>query len=715
VLDEALPNRQEISAFLSLLASKKPQDDNARRAYGWALDLDPLNGKALNGLGCMHLARGEWEDARECFLRAFSADPNPVYLVNRANAETKLDRLDCALDLCDRAIESDAAFLPAYIQKTAIQQLMKLELLPTIEAGLALDPGCWELRFARAELRFAAGDVDEALEDYELRPSRQDLASKLDEMREWRGESLDGKTLLVCLEQGLGDQIQCARYLRSECFVRANVVVFTRIELARLLAPLGHRIITSNVEADPITFDYWVGIGSLAKYCPDISCDSYLTPDPDVVEYFQRLMPQDGKLRVGLSWAGNPEMAQDDERSMHFAQLAPLLTAPGITFFSLQHGAPAAQNDGATESRPEDLALRTHDLADLAGAIANLDLVITIDSAILHLAGALGKPVWGLMFARRSARWKSERPLYPSARLLVQGTPGDWEPVIEQVRLALTEAAQKHLLTAHGSSQKPAPPALLQTVHGRYGGMTFHPNDHYVGRSLRQYGEYSEAEAELLRAVLQPGDTVIEAGANIGALTVAIADMVRSPGQVLAFEPQDAYFDLLNWNAGRLCNVIVYREALGNAFTPIQLAGIELEAVHAPGWKHEARQATVQQLTIDSRGSCPALIKIDVDGQELEILEGAEATIERARPFLYVENDKPDVYPNLIPWIDAHGYRIYQHFAPLFNPRNFAGNPVNVFGKLVSAMLFCVPKERFMPEDFVRRFNLQRVRLRKEQ
>jgi FkbM family methyltransferase len=240
--------------------------------------------------------------------------------------------------------------------------------------------------------------------------------------------------------------------------------------------------------------------------------------------------------------------------------------------------------------------------------------------------------------------------------------------------------------------------------------MSFHPNDHYIGRALHLYGEYSQSEAQLLAAALEPGDTVIEAGANIGGLTAAIADRVGPAGSVIAFEPQPHYFALLNFNVGGRENVIVREEALGaTEVDAIEIEGISLDAIHAPGWTGSGRKHLVFQATIDRLEADPSLIKIDVDGQELDILKGAEATIQRARPFLYVENDKPAKYPDLLSWIEARGYRIYQHYAPLFNPNNYAGYRVNVFGNIVSAMIFCVPKERFLPRDFPERFGLQRL------
>jgi FkbM family methyltransferase len=330
------------------------------------------------------------------------------------------------------------------------------------------------------------------------------------------------------------------------------------------------------------------------------------------------------------------------------------------------------------------------------------------------------------MYAPGDPRWDGEETtaLYPSARLFRQPTAGDWKSVIEQVAFELRpHGADLHSLPNTASpldcgpsvprrrepGVKPAPPPLLLNAPCKYGRMSFHPNDHYIGRALHLYGEYSESEAELLNAALQPGDTVIEAGANIGGLTAAIAARVGPGGSVLAFEPQPHYFALLNYNLGGRENVTVREEALGATQETIEIDGIFLDRVHAPGWAGGGRTHLVFQTTIDELSVDPSLIKIDVDGQELDILKGAEATIQRARPFLYVENDKPAQYPDLLPWIEAHGYRIYQHYAPLFSPRNYAGYPVNVFGKIVSAMIFCVPKERYLARDFPERFGLQRL------
>lgn len=249
----------------------------------------------------------------------------------------------------------------------------------------------------------------------------------------------------------------------------------------------------------------------------------------------------------------------------------------------------------------------------------------------------------------------------------------------------------------------------------RYGPMSWLRNDHYVGRSLDLYGEYSQSEADLLARILKPGDVVVEAGANVGGLTLPMAAAIAPypcadgrNGKVLAFEPQPRYFELLHFNVLACrpkCSggenedhhpgAHIGNLALGAEERLISLRAIEEIRTHAPGWEtgspsFEAKQITVDSLNLERLD----LVKIDVDGQEHEILKGADETIARCRPLIYVEYDKPEKYPDMLPWLIERGYRLYQHMAPLYSQNNFRGNKVNVFGGIVSAMILAVPSER---------------------
>jgi FkbM family methyltransferase len=232
----------------------------------------------------------------------------------------------------------------------------------------------------------------------------------------------------------------------------------------------------------------------------------------------------------------------------------------------------------------------------------------------------------------------------------------------------------------------------------RHGTFVFNVHDVYIGRSLDLYGEWSEGEISFFRQVIGPGTVIVEVGANIGSHTVPLAQMAGPGGWVLAFEPQRILYQTLCANLalnnipnvdGR--NVAVGKEA-GKIIVPAldyhrdnNFGGVALE-----GQKSGER---VPLITVDSLGldKCD-LLKVDVEGMEQDVVEGAIATINRCRPLLYVENDRQEKAPALIRTIDKLGYDMYWHFPPIFSPDNFAGNAENVFGTTVSINMICCPR-----------------------
>lgn len=233
----------------------------------------------------------------------------------------------------------------------------------------------------------------------------------------------------------------------------------------------------------------------------------------------------------------------------------------------------------------------------------------------------------------------------------------------------------------------------------RYGWMLYHTADQYVGRSLHRYGEFSEGEVAMFRQLLNPGDVVIEAGANFGAHTVAMAQMVGPQGTIFAFEPQRLVYQVLTANVAlnSLHNVTTLHAGLGAQ--PGSLRVPILDPAHGHNFggfsigSHEAGEE-VAVLTVDSMGlpEC-RLIKVDVEGMEYEVLEGARQTIARLKPVLYVENDRTEHSARLIAQIQAMGYRLWWHFPPLYNANNFNGDPENIFGNIMSINMLCLPRE----------------------
>lgn len=232
------------------------------------------------------------------------------------------------------------------------------------------------------------------------------------------------------------------------------------------------------------------------------------------------------------------------------------------------------------------------------------------------------------------------------------------------------------------------------------GPMLFNRYDTFIGASLRKYGEWSAAELDVFRQIVLPNHIVVEVGANIGAHTVALSRIVGAGGAVITFEPQRLVFQTLCANlALNSCANVVARQAavgaeVGELVVPVLPPNLpnNFGALPLGGrWEHGE---SVPLVTIDSlQLSACRLIKMDVEGMEVEALRGAADTIRRCRPALYVENDREERSSALIALLLSYGYRLYWHAPFLFQSDNFAGETENIFGRIASFNMLCVPRE----------------------
>ncbi|MBN1425999.1 FkbM family methyltransferase [Candidatus Fermentibacteria bacterium] len=241
----------------------------------------------------------------------------------------------------------------------------------------------------------------------------------------------------------------------------------------------------------------------------------------------------------------------------------------------------------------------------------------------------------------------------------------------------------------------------------RHGLMVFNPNDAYVGRSLDLYGEFTEAEIELLGRIAEDGAVVVDVGACIGTHTIPLARAVGPTGTVYAFEPQRLLFQTLcaNLALNSITNVFAHQAALGDqpgvlfaqSVDPrchTNFAGLSLRS-SSPG--EPMSVITLDGLELERLH----LVKIDVEGMEHTVIEGAVKMIARCRPVLYVENDRNDRSDELIACIARQGYRMFWHTPMLYNPENFMKCEENVFGEIAALNLLCLPEDgRWVPEDF---------------
>lgn len=232
----------------------------------------------------------------------------------------------------------------------------------------------------------------------------------------------------------------------------------------------------------------------------------------------------------------------------------------------------------------------------------------------------------------------------------------------------------------------------------RHGRMLYNAQDIYIGRSLKKYGEFSEGECDVFRQIVQPGTLVLDLGANIGAHTVVLSKIVGETGRVLAFEPQRIVFQNLCANVAinSLTNVYCRQQAVGQHHGQLVVPLLDYSrennfgGLALGGYSHGE---SVEVITIDELAleACH-FIKLDIEGMEREAILGAEQTIRRFKPVIYVENDRKEKSNQLIQTIHHLDYEMYWHTPPLYNPNNFFGDAENVFGAVVSCNMICIHK-----------------------
>jgi tetratricopeptide (TPR) repeat protein len=420
--------------------------DEALVSYDEGLSLSPGNAELLNRRGVALLELRRPLEALEDFTRVLDGDPDHLdALGNYGNALIKLNRPQEALAVYDRAL----ALAPENAQlltnrAVALRRLDRPhEALMSASRALVANPGFAQARFVESVARLTLGDFAAGWCGYEARwkvgllaSQRRNFAAPL-----WRGdESLAGKTILLHAEQGSGDTIQFARYAPLVAQHGAKKVI---LEVQHELKPL-----LSDIAGVDLVIARGAPLPDFDLHCPLLSLPlafatdqatipadiPYLTPPDERIAVWRGRLPK-GRPLIGLTWSGGLWHDNDLNRSMKLASLAPLLDVAGIAFVSLQHD--VRECDLPILQKLPNLfrfEARFGDFADTAAAISFLDAVISVDTAVAHLAGALGKPLLLLLPYAADYRWLRERqdsPWYPTAKLYRQPKFGDWDAVVQ--------------------------------------------------------------------------------------------------------------------------------------------------------------------------------------------------------------------------------------------------------------------------------------------
>jgi tetratricopeptide (TPR) repeat protein len=437
----------------------------AMQAYRSALAVRPNYVAALINLGSALGRSSELEEAAAILRHAASLAPEqPEALLNLGGVLRALGRPEEARAAQESILARDPGYWPAWSNLGAI--LHDLGRLAEAEAAwqhsLTLNPTQPDVRYSRALSLLLAGNFAEGWEALEHRweATQHRGRARHADLPLWGGEDLAGRTILLHAEEGFGDSIHFARYVPLVAARGGRVLLETYAPLVRLFAGLGG-VARLVIPGDALPkADLQCPLQSLPRAfdtrLETIPVDvPYLRPDASTLHQWQARLEVPG-LRVGLVWAGSPTHGKDRERSIAFAQLAPLWLVSGIRWFSLQIGTRAADLATAPPGLVTDLSPGLTDLAETAAALCNLDLLITVDTSVAHLGGALGRPVWLLLPQTPDWRWllgRDDSPWYPTMRLFRQPHPGDWNAVVLQVAAALcTRSSSDRAVRTPGAS-----------------------------------------------------------------------------------------------------------------------------------------------------------------------------------------------------------------------------------------------------------------------
>lgn len=426
-----------------------------------ALELRPDQADDLNNMGGLLLADEKLPEAVGCFRRALELQPDFAEAANNLCAALQMQgELEEALAWGRRALATRPDYAEAlYNIGNALQAQGKFdEAIGLYDRAQRAKPGFGDPLRARALTLLAQGDFARGWPEHETRYTER-LSAAAVPMPEfafpmWRGEPLAGKRLLLVREQGFGDQIQFLRYAALFAAQGAAVDVMADARVARLFRTSpGVRQVVPDLARDSTDYDYWclmlsapLRAGTLLETVP--AQVPYLhAPEDEVRKWQQRLAALPAKhLKVGLVWAGKPGYALDRFRNLPFQTLAPLAAVRGVSYISLQTGERENETRDASAGFPAlKLGAEMGDFADAAALIMNLDLLIGVDTAFVHLAGALGRPVWLLQSAIPDWRWmrgRDDSPWYPTLRLMRQSRLGEWGPVIESAARELQKLAR---------------------------------------------------------------------------------------------------------------------------------------------------------------------------------------------------------------------------------------------------------------------------------
>jgi tetratricopeptide (TPR) repeat protein len=453
------PDRVDAHYNMGMAFQVQSKLKEAIACYQKAVFFKPDFPQAYNNMGNAFQDQGNTKDAITCFQKALRLKPDYAEShYNLAKSYHDQNRSADAILCYQKALRIAPEFYKASNNLAKIYQDMHQveKAAHFYRKALKLKPDYAEAHFNLATLNLLTGNFKEGWGGYEWRFKCRDWEKtyphRYDTPR-WNGESFVGRKLYVHSEQGFGDTIQFIRYLPL-VKARGGTVIFETmrplLELLKNFPGIDELVVPSTDGQPAVACDLCIPLLSLPSIF-DTTIDTipaeipYLFADSFKKTYWQNRISGSG-LRVGLVWAGKPTHGNDHARSFRLEDCALLTDIPGIRFYGLQKGTAARQSTKlAAKMNLTNLGEQFKDFADTAGVIANLDLVISVDTAVAHLAGAMGKAVWVLLPFVPDWRWffdRTDSPWYPTMRLFRQEKRGDWMAVMRRVTKEVQQLAE---------------------------------------------------------------------------------------------------------------------------------------------------------------------------------------------------------------------------------------------------------------------------------
>ena len=464
------PDIAETHTNLGVALGEQGRLTEAVACYQQALRLKPHYAEGHSNLGMALAEQGKLTEAVACYQQALRLKPDIAEAhSNLGMALAEQGELTEAVACYQQALRLKPDYAEAHSNLgVALTEQGKLtEAVASYQQALRFKPDHAAAHMNLAQVWFLWGDFERGWPEYEWRWKHRGFSPPSYCQPLWDGSSLQGQatsgsgtnTILLFAEQGLGDTLQFIRYAPLVRQRGATVMVQCQVPLQRLLATCAgiDRLVRAGTALPP--FDVQAPLLSLPRIFRSTLATipanvPYLIADPELRAHWQQQLSGVRGFRVGIAWQGNPEHKRDRRRSVPLLAFAPLAGVPGVRLVSLQKGPGCEQlPDLANRLGVLDLADQIEDFADTAAVMSNLDLVITVDTAVAHLAGALDIPVWVALPFVPDWRWLLERqdsPWYPGMRLFRQSSWGDWSGVFKR----LTEALRQQVEGAQSSSEE---------------------------------------------------------------------------------------------------------------------------------------------------------------------------------------------------------------------------------------------------------------------